>query len=98
MGTVEVNAIHEFLKRSLTVGEYMELLSVMGRTVTELQEKRKTEYTVTPEKTGKIYFQCFECGKTSVYPARTADGRSCAHCGGHIKAIGYAKAVKRYGE
>lgn len=43
------------------------------------------------EKTGKMAFRCFDCEKVSVYSARTSDGRTCAHCGGHIRPIGYAK-------
>lgn len=62
------------------------------------RERKIPDYIVSDTKTGKLAFQCLECEKISVFPERTGDGRSCAHCGGHIKSIGYAKAVKRNGE
>lgn len=43
------------------------------------------------EKTGKLAFRCFMCEKISVYSASRGDGRTCAHCGGHIAPIGFAK-------
>lgn len=57
-------------------------------------EQKTPEYIVTDEKTGSIAFRCLICEKTSVYPERTADGRTCAHCHGHITPIGYARKVK----
>lgn len=62
----------------------------------EEQNKPMPEWIITEEKTGKIAFRCLECDKISVFPERTADGRRCAHCEGHITPIGYAKAVKQY--
>lgn len=61
-------------------------------------EQRTPEYIVTEEKTGKIAFRCYNCEKISAYPERTADGRSCKYCGGHITPIGYAKEAKQNGE
>lgn len=58
------------------------------------RQKKMPKYTITAEKTGKLAFRCLACEKTSVYPARTGDGRNCAHCGGHITPVGFARAVK----
>ena len=46
-------------------------------------------------KTGQIAFLCVGCGGVSVYHASQSDGRSCAHCGGFVRAIGFAK-VENY--
>ena len=58
------------------------------------REKPVPEYIITEEKTGKLAFRCLECEKISVYPARTGDGRNCAHCGGLITPVGFARTVK----
>ena len=56
----------------------------------EAEQEEKPKYIVQTGKTDKIAFKCFECEKISVYPARSADGRKCEQCGGHIAPIGYA--------
>lgn len=55
----------------------------------ELQQGEK--YMIAKVKTDKIAFQCLQCAKFSVYPAKSADGRKCKYCGGCIVPMGYAE-------
>lgn len=57
----------------------------------ERTQEETGKYECTAEKTDKIAFQCFVCGKINVFPATHADGNTCKYCGGGLKAIGYAK-------
>lgn len=59
-----------------------------------LEQEETGKYECTEEKTDKIAFQCFVCGKINVFPATHADGNTCKYCGGGLKAIGYAKKTE----
>lgn len=60
----------------------------------ERTQEETGKYECTAEKTDKIAFQCFVCGKINVFPATHADGNTCKYCGGGLKAIGYAKKTE----
>lgn len=60
----------------------------------ERTQEETGKYECTAEKTDKIAFQCFACGKINVFPATHADGNTCKYCGGGLKAIGYAKKTE----
>lgn len=60
----------------------------------ERTQEETGKYECTTEKTDKIAFQCFVCGKINVFPATHADGNTCKYCGGGLKAIGYAKKTE----
>lgn len=60
----------------------------------ERTQEETGKYECTAEKTDKIAFQCFVCGKFNVFPATHADGNTCKYCGGGLKAIGYAKKTE----
>ena len=48
----------------------------------ERTQEETGKYECTAEKTDKIAFQCFVCGKINVFPATHADGNTCKYCGG----------------
>ena len=52
----------------------------------ERTQEETGKYECTAEKTDKIAFQCFVCGKINVFPATHADGNTCKYCGGGFKA------------
>lgn len=54
----------------------------------EKAQEETNKYEYTTEKTDKIAFQCFVCGKFNVFPATRADGNTCKYCGGGLKALG----------
>lgn len=60
----------------------------------EKAQEETNKYEYTTEKTDKIAFQCFVCGKFNVFPATRADGNTCKYCGGGLKALGYAKKTE----
>ena len=60
----------------------------------ERAQEETDKYEYTAEKTDKIAFQCFVCGKFNVFPATHADGNTCKYCGGGLKALGYAKKTE----
>lgn len=50
-----------------------------------------TRKLISISKTSKILYSCLKCEKLSVYYSRGGDGKTCAHCGGSITPLGYAK-------
>lgn len=44
---------------------------------------------LTDRKTGKMGLRCLDCGKVSVHPATSSDGRCCPYCNGRTVPLGY---------
>lgn len=60
----------------------------------ERAQEETDKYEYTTEKTDKIAFQCYVCGKFNVFLAARADGNTCKYCGGGLKPMGYAKKTE----